>query len=226
VAPESIVAAFGADLATGTRAAAATPLPTELTGTTVKIRDSAGRETLAPLFFVSNAQVNYLVPAGAAAGAATVSVTAGDGFVSSGAIQIGAVAPGLFTANANGQGVAAAVALRVKADGAQSFEPVAQWDATQNRFVSLPIDLGPAGEQVFLIVFGTRLRYRSALSAVTASLGGTSLTALYAGAQGEFAGLDQINLGPIPRSLAGRGEMNLALMAEGQAANLVTANVR
>jgi uncharacterized protein (TIGR03437 family) len=57
-------------------------------------------------------------------------------------------------------------------------------------------------------------------------LGGTSLTALYAGAQGEFAGLDQINLGPIPRSLAGRGEMNLALMAEGQAANLVTANVR
>jgi uncharacterized protein (TIGR03437 family) len=226
VAPESIVAAFGTDLATATRAAAATPLPTELAGTTVKIRDSAGRETLAPLFFVSNAQVNYLIPAGMANGAATLSVTAGDGFVSSGAIQIGAVAPGLFAANANGQGVAAAVALRVKADGAQVFEPVARWDATQNRFVSAPIDLGPAGEQVFLIVFGTGLRYRSALSAVTATLGGTSLTALYAGAQGEFAGLDQINLGPIPRSLAGRGEMNLALMAEGQAANLVTANVR
>lgn len=73
---------------------------------------------------------------------------AGDGFISSGAIRIDPVAPGLFTANANGQGVAAAVALRVKADGTQIFEPVAQWDETQNRFVSLPIDLGPAGGSV------------------------------------------------------------------------------
>lgn len=114
----------------------------------------------------------------------------------------------------------------MKADGAQIFEPVAQWDATQNRFVSLPIDLGPAGEQVFLIVFGTGLRYRSALSAVTASLGGTGLTALYAGAQGEFAGLDQINLGPIPRSLAGRGEMDVILTAEEQPSNAVGITVQ
>jgi uncharacterized protein (TIGR03437 family) len=102
LAPESIVAAFGTDLAVATQAATVTPLPTDLAGTTVKIRDSAGRETLAPLFFVSNAQVNYLIPAGMANGAATVNVTAGDGFASSGAIQIVPVAPGLFTANANG----------------------------------------------------------------------------------------------------------------------------
>jgi len=37
--------------------------------------------------------------------------------------------PGLFTANVSGQGVAAAVALRVKAGGSQVFEPVARFDA-------------------------------------------------------------------------------------------------
>src|SRR5262249_43988400 len=50
---ESIVAGFGANLATSVQAAASTPLPTTLAGVSVKIRDSADAERLAPLFFVS-----------------------------------------------------------------------------------------------------------------------------------------------------------------------------
>lgn len=226
VAPESIVAAFGSDLAVAKQTASAVPLPAELAGTTVKIRDSTGRESLAPLFFVSPAQVNYLIPVGTATGAATVSITAGDGFVSSGILQIEMVRPGLFAANANGQGVAAALALRVRANGTYVYEPVVQFDATQQRYIPLPIDLGPPADQVYLIVFGTGLRFRNSLSAVTATLGGTNLEVLYAGQQGEFVGLDQVNIGPIPRSLAGRGEMNLALTVDGKTANAVSANVR
>lgn len=226
VAPESIVAAFGTDLAVATQAATTTPLPTELVGTMVKIRDSAGVDRLAPLFFVSNAQVNYLIPSGTATGDATVSISAFDGFVSTGSLSIAPVAPGLFAANANGKGVVAAIALRVKADGSQLYEPVVQFDAGQQNFVALPIDLGPANEQVYIIVFGTGLRFRSSLMTVTAALGGTNLPVPYAGQQGEFIGLDQINLGPIPRSLAGRGEMNLALTVDGKACNVVSANVR
>jgi uncharacterized protein (TIGR03437 family) len=45
-------------------AAASTPLPTELAG--VRVRDALGVERLAPLFFVSPSQINYLMPAGAA----------------------------------------------------------------------------------------------------------------------------------------------------------------
>jgi uncharacterized protein (TIGR03437 family) len=226
VAPESIVAAFGTDLATATLAADVTPLPTELAATTVRIRDSAGMEVLAPLFFVSNAQVNYLIPGGAATGAATVNVTAGDGFVSSGTIQIAPVAPGLFAANANGKGPAAAVALRMKADGTQVYEPVVQFDAVQQRFVSVPIDLGPATEQVYLILFGTGLRFRSSLMSVTATLGGTSMLVPFAGPQGDFVGLDQVNVGPLPRSLAGRGEVDVALTVDGEVANIVKINIR
>ncbi|MFM8395890.1 MAG: cohesin domain-containing protein, partial [Acidobacteriota bacterium] len=66
LAPDSIVAAFGTDLATTTAAVPTLPLPLNLAGTTVRILDAAGVETMAPLFFVSPLQVNYHLPAGVA----------------------------------------------------------------------------------------------------------------------------------------------------------------
>jgi len=52
--------------------------------------------------------------------------------------------------------------------GTQSYEQVAEFDAQQNRFVTLPLDLGPAEEQVYPVLFGTGIRHRSSLSAVKA----------------------------------------------------------
>jgi len=228
LAGESIVSAFGTRLATATTAATTSPLPTQLAGTTVKVRDSAGAERLAPLFFVSPTQINYQIPAMTAAGAATITTTSGDGSVSSGSAQIAAVAPGLFSAAASGQGLAAAVALRVKDDGTQQFEPVARFDAAQQQFVAIPIDLGPETDQVFLILFGTGIRSRSSLSSVGAKIGGPNGVdgqVTFAGAQGGFVGLDQVNA-RIARSLAGRGEVDVALTVDGQAANTVRINIK
>jgi uncharacterized protein (TIGR03437 family) len=224
IARDSIVSALGSNLATATQAAAATPLPTSLAGTTVRIRDSAGVERFASLFFVSPGQINYLFPPEAAPGLATMTATSGDGTVSLGAMRVAEVAPGLFAANASGQGVAAGVAVRVRA-GAQTTEPIARFDAAQNRFVSVPIDLGPATDQVFLVLFGTGIRNRSALSTVNARIGGVESQVAFAGAQGALFGLDQVNL-LIPRSLIGKGEVNVALAVEGRAVNLVRANLR
>jgi uncharacterized protein (TIGR03437 family) len=229
LASESIVAAFGTGLATGVEIANSLPLPTTLLGTTVKVKDSAGSERLAPLFFVAPTQINYLIPPDTATGVATVTVTSGDGIVSMGTVPITAAAPGLFAANANGQGVAAATVLRVKADGAQSFEPVAAFDSARNQFVSVPIDLGPdlgnSSDQMFLILFGTGLRFRSTQSAVICTIGGANAEVLYAGAQGGFVGLDQLNV-RLPRSLRGRGEIDIVLLADGKAANTVRINIK
>ena len=41
-------------------------------------------------------------------------------------------------------------------------------------------------------------------------------------AQGQFAGLDQVNIGPLPRTLAGRGEVNLYVTVDGNRSNTVT----
>lgn len=131
----------------------------------------------------------------------------------------------LFTANANGQGVAAALALRVKADGTQSFEPVAQFDAGQNRFVAVGVDLGPNGDQVFLALYGTGIRLRSALSGVSATIGGLGSEVLFADAAPGFVGLDQVNV-RLSRALAGRGEVDVLLSVDGRAANPVRVSIR
>ncbi len=225
LAGESIVAAFGDKLATRVQTALSLPLPTTLAGTVVKIRDNASVERFAPLFFVAPSQVNLQLPAGTASGAATITVTSSDGTVSIGTMNITTVAPSLFTANATGNGVAAAIAVRVKSDGTQVYEPVAQFDASQNRFVPVPIDPGAASDQIFLILYGTGFRHRSSLSATRATIGGTNADVLYAGLVDGFVGLDQSNI-RIPRSLAGRGVVDVLLTIDGKPANAVTVHVK
>lgn len=225
LAAESIVAAFGASLATSLQVANSVPLPTTLAGTTVKVKDSVGVERLAPLFFVAPSQINYQIPPGTANGAAVVTVTSGDGAVSTGAVQIASVAPGLFSVNSSGQGLAAAVALRVRSDGSLSYEPITRFDSSQNKIVAVPIDLGPPSDQVFLILYGTGWRSRSNLSAVTVKIGGVDAETLYAGLADGFVGLDQLNA-RVPRSLVGRGEIGIALTVDGKVANIVSVNVR
>lgn len=225
IAAETIAALFGVNLATVTQVATTLPLPTEIAGTAVKVRDRLGISRDAPLFFVSPGQINYLFPAGSAAGSAVVTVIVGNVTVATGVVQITTVAPGLFSANASGQGVASAVVLRVRGDGSQSFEPVAQYDVARQQFVAVPIDLGPVTDQVFLILYGTGWRSRGSLSAVTMKLGGSDAEVLYAGPQGDFVGLDQLNA-RAPRSLTGRGEVDLVLTVDGKHSNTVRASFR
>ncbi|MGH9840182.1 MAG: Ig-like domain-containing protein, partial [Blastocatellia bacterium] len=225
LAAESIVAAFGSSLATSVQVATSLPLPTSLAGTTVKVKDSSGAERSSPLFFVASLQVNYLIPPGTANGTATITITSGDGVSSTGTTQIVTVAPGLFSANASGQGVAAAIALRVRADGSQSFEAVARFDSAQNKFVAVPIDLGPPTDQIFLLLFGTGWRLNSGLPSVMVKIGGVDAEVLYAGPQSGFVGLDQLNV-RLLRTLAGRGEVDLVLTVDGKAANTLKVGVR
>jgi uncharacterized protein (TIGR03437 family) len=121
--------------------------------------------------------------------------------------------------------VAAAFALRVRADGSQQYESVAQFDPAQNKFVPLPLDLGPEGDRVFLIMYGTGIRHRSSLSSVIATIGGAYAEVSFAGAQPEFVGADQVNV-LLPRSLAGRGEVDALLTVDAQMANRVLINIK
>ena len=217
---EAIAVAFGTGLATITTGAATIPLPTSLGGTTVKVKDAAGNERLAPLFFVSPNQINYQIPFGTVSGLASVIITSGDGAISKGVAQINRVAPSLFAANADGRGVAAGFALRVKGDGSRSYDPIAQFDAAQNRYVTRSLDLGTAGDQVYLVLFGTGIRHRNSHSSVIATIGGVYAEVSFAGPQGDYVGLDQLNV-LVPRSLAGRGEVDVLLTVEAQIANPV-----
>lgn len=225
LAGETIVAGFGTGLATSVQIANTLPLPTSLVGTSVKVKDSAGVERLASLFFVAPTQINYLIPVGTATGDATITIVSGDGAVSVGKVKIAPVAPGLFSASSSGQGIAAAVVFRVKADGSQTYEQISRFDQAQGKIVAVPIDLGPESDQVFLLFYGTGWRNRSSLSAVITKIGGETVETLYAGLQGDFVGLDQINA-RLSRNLIGRGEVDVVVTVDGVTANTVRVSIK
>ncbi len=220
VAPDSIAVAFGTSLATASLAAAALPLPISLAGTEVVVKDTAGVERRAGLFYVSATQINFLIPAETAVGGARVTITSSDGLVSTGIVQIVAVEPGLFTANSDGKSAASGLALRVKRDTPHIYEPIAVYDATQKRFVCRPIEFGAADEEIYLVLYGTGIRHRGSASNVIVQIDGVNVQALYAGPAPGYAGVDQINL-PTPRSLKGRGEVDVMLIVDGKTTNTV-----
>ncbi len=221
-AGDSIVSAFGSGLATMTASAAVTPLPSLLGGTRVVVQDSAGVERAAPLFFVSPTQVNYLIPPDTANGLATITITNGAGLVSRGVVNLTRTAAGLFSADATGKGFAAATVQRNRADGSVSYEAVTRFDPTRGQIVGVPIEFNP-GDELFLALYGTGLRNRSNLAAIKVRMGGVETEVLYAGSQGQYAGLDQVNV-RLPRSL--HGEVTIELIVDGQAANPVKVQMR
>jgi uncharacterized protein (TIGR03437 family) len=225
LARESIVAAFGNALGTTTVAAGSLELPDLLGGSQITVKGQAGRSRNAPLLFVSPSQINFQVPPDTSTGTATLTITSGDGSLTFSTIEVVDVAPGLFAADANGRGVAAAAVVRVKPDGSQKYEPVSTFDAETRQSVALPIDFGPETDQVYLALFGTGLRFRSGLGAVNLMIGNTAATVTYAGSQNYYVGLDQVNV-LLPRTLAGSGAAPIALTVDGKRANAVMVSFR
>ncbi len=220
VAPDSWASVFGtnSDLAEKLLVASTTPLPTSLGNVKVDVTDSAGSTRAAQIYFVSPDQVNFIVPAATANGTAIVKVTTYQNKNYSIPVDIQAAAPGVFTANSTGMGVPAATAVRI-AGGQQTNENIFTCATT---CTATPIDLGPATDDVILLLYGTGIRNASA---VTATIGGVKADVLGFVAQGQYAALDQVNV-RIPRSLIGKGDANVVLTVDGYKTNVATINVK
>lgn len=98
------------------------------------------------------------------------------------------------------------------------------FDLATTRIIGHPIELRD-GDQSFLVLYGTGLQQRSALTAVKAFMGGLEAEVLYAGPQGQYAGLDQLNI-RIPPTLRGRGEITVELELDGRLTNPVNIFVK
>jgi len=223
VAPDSWVSVFTPNLAQALVVASSTPLPTTLGGTTVTIVDGAGVARFAQLQFVSPNQLNFLVPSSATPGAGQIRIETLNAFGTAN-LQIERAAPGIFSANSDGRGPAAAIFLRIASGGQRTSDFTFRTDLPAGSRTNIPIDIGGAGDQLFLLFFGTGIRGNS--QSVTATIGGVELPVQAAVAQGEFAGLDQINAGPVPRTVAGRGELDVVFTVDGRRANTVRVNIR
>lgn len=226
VAPDSLATAFGSNLAPRTETGAA-PYPTSLGGISLQVVDSAGAVRLAQLLYVSPSQINYLIPAGTALGTATVNIVNGTGNVLSGTSQIQVVAPALFTANGDGQGVVAATAYRMVAPSGPPFPvQVYQCGPTPGSCVSVPINLG-VDTPVFVTLYATGLRGRSSDGAVTVTIGGQAVPVRSISADddaGPQAGIDEVVVGLV-LSLRGAGEVDVVLSVDGKSSNAGKINI-
>jgi uncharacterized protein (TIGR03437 family) len=225
-AAESIVAAFGVNLATSTAAATSLPLPTSLGGVTVLVDGVP-----ASLFFVSPTQINYALPEGTSPGTASVVVLNGSGVVTQGLLAVSDIAPSLFTADASGTGAPAGNLLRVKPTGQQLYESLVRFDATMNRLVPATIRRNNE-DQLFLVLYGTGLRYapdtdrdsgNGVAESIEVTIGGVSAPVLYAGPAPGFVGLDQINV-QLPPGVAAGQNISVVLKARDNSGKVIQAN--
>jgi uncharacterized protein (TIGR03437 family) len=177
---------------------------TALGGIAIKLKDSQGVERTAPIVYASP-RVDYVVPSGTAEGPATVTLSNAEGIVSTGTLYVQLMTPRLFKGFASAP---ASMVVRVR-EGVSSVEQVIE--ATPPFWV--PIDLGPETDQVYLALFGTGMRHRRSADELrvvflknsnSPNFFAVRVVPEYAGAQPEFAGVDQINV-RLPRSLAGSG---------------------
>jgi len=131
--------------------------------------------------------------------------------------------PGLYSANATDSGAAAGLWIRVAPNGSQTtgllFDPAKPIGSR----VAVPVDLGASADPVYLSLYGTG--FRNATRAI-AMVGGLNVPVLAFAAVPQFTGEDVVNIGPLPRSLAGRGEVSVVLTFDGKPTNLVTVNFR
>ena len=86
----------------------------------------------APLYFAAPNQVNLLIPSEVPLGPVRITVTNSNGDTFPIVTAATGTSPGLFAANADGRGIAAAQVIRVFKDGSQSVENVAKLDPAKS----------------------------------------------------------------------------------------------
>jgi uncharacterized protein (TIGR03437 family) len=220
VAPDSLASLFGSNLAGSTASATLDQngqLPTEMAGVSVEVNGEA-----AALLYVSPSQINFVVPADAALGAAKVVVqNTATSAQQSGTMLVANTAPAVFSADGTGKGPGAI--LNAVTNAPAPF------------LVETP-EIAGSDQRTRLAVYATGLRYAGnpshdpsmvnvaanvAARGQDAAGNSYTFTVEYAGPGPCCFGLDQVNI-VLPAQLDGAGVVSLFLTAEGNTSNVVT----
>jgi uncharacterized protein (TIGR03437 family) len=223
--PGMIATLFGANLAPSTALAGALPVPTLLNGVSVSVNG-----VLAPLFFVSPAQINFQLPwESVGQNQAGIAVTVNGSASTPQIISLRAVSPGIFSINSSGSGQGA---IQI-ANAAIFAAPDASIPGAQTR---------PAKRGEFLTIYCSGLGDVSPRPATGAAAGGnpvsnTLLTpsvtvggvsapvVSFAGLSPGFVGLYQVNV-QVPDAAPTGGQIQLVMTIGGVSSNTVTIAVQ
>jgi uncharacterized protein (TIGR03437 family) len=204
LSPGSIASIFGANLAGGVEAAASLPLPNKLEGIEVLLNGSA-----VPLFYVSDRQINFLIPLGFETGVANLVVSTPLGETGSLPVVVNEFSPAVFVIPSTGEGAV----LVAGTSNLTSEQPVGPGD-----FV-----------EVYCTGLGGVQRSTSGGSLETVAtpqvtIGGMAADVQWSGLAPGFVGLYQVNIN-IGAGVAS-GPRELLLSIGGQTAPQVTISIR
>ncbi len=229
-APSANLVLFGDDLALGEASAenaaldGSEPLPTVLQGASVTVSDTLGTARLAGLRYAWPGGINFILPEQVSLGTASVTVIRAGAASEPFSVEIAAVAPGLFSANLDGTGPAWGDAVRVDAEGEYSIVAVADFDVPVGSRTTVPLSLGEESDKVYLRLIGTGIRgWKQEPQAL---VGGVEVEVDSAAPDSLSPGYDRVVLGPLPRSLAASGEVEVVLIADGRSSNSVTVSIQ
>jgi uncharacterized protein (TIGR03437 family) len=209
VAPGSLIAIFGTNLAGTTLSATSFPLPVSLGNTSINWNG-----VLVPLLYVSPTQINAQVPFEVPAGALNISAVVNGTSSPTASVGISGTAPGIFL-------LSSAHAAATNLDGSvnSSLNPViggsyvTVYFTGQGAFDNPYADGAPAPM--------TPLSWT--LADTKATIGGVTTSVLFSGATPTLAGLSQVNL-LVPTGLA-PGEYPVAITVGGVTSNSGTLSI-
>ncbi len=211
VAPGSLITIFGTFKTQNNAAlgATTTPLPATLGGVSVKLDTTA-----CLLSYVSPTQINLYLPetikdlSPYQTYPLTVTDAAAQTFTRQ--VERTTTTPGIFTVQSNGQGTAVGQIT----NGANALSNIYNPDGSPK-----DLEITTDGKQNYLTLYGTGFRFASAslpndangvAEAFQATIQGITADLTFVGAQGQYAGLDQINI-KLPPQAAGLGVVKLRM---------------
>ena len=195
---------FGSSLAGGAALQARAPYPSRLGNVQVLVNGQA-----APLIYVSDAQINFVVPAGLAPGTAAVAVLAPNGLTVAAQVPLLATQPGIFynTENAYGAVLIAGTA-QTTVDRPAVGGDVLEVYATGLGAVQPSATLGLS----------------ETVAKPGAYIAGTLAPVLFSGLAPGFVGLYQVNV-QVPDGIRS-GDQSLVLLLDGTTSNEVKIRLR
>jgi uncharacterized protein (TIGR03437 family) len=220
IAPGSIAAVFGVSLTDGTSCLPPACNPTfgnGRLGTTMAGAQVTVNGTPVPIFYAVSGQLGIQIPFEAAGASATVSVSVGGLASAPATITLAPVAPGIFTATADGKGAAATTHVDGSAvtiqNPAHPGELVILY-ATGLGQVAPAVATGalPAGVS-------------NTVAPVTLTIGGINVVPDFAGLAGCCVGLNQINA-RVPAGVGSGNAVSVVLNIGGKTSNTATIAVQ
>ena len=225
-APMSRLTIEAPDLAAEALSAEGVPVEGPLGGVTVRLGGPVGQpELTASIVAVAPGSVDLIVPAGTAAwlvegkAEATVSVTTYRGQLLRDRLTLEAASPALFSASRDGVGAALATYTRTADDGPGFSAPA--FECIDGKCLPVTIDMGPETNQVVLQLAATGVRrFIGDPASLALRIGEESAEILAIEASTTTGGVELITV-KLPRSLIGKGELDVTLSVAGRTSNAV-----